>query len=125
MRYKMIEEYQEEAWKLEYDVEANKLADTPIPFRFDYVDDVRSEAKNGEVLQNWLNTEAGTVLKTDDEMGFKPKDKILMNLEKNDLNEYIDQNEITNVKVTTDKGRKLDRLRGGTQSTIYYLGLEK
>lgn len=125
MRYKMIEEYQEEAWKLEYDVEANKLADTPIPFRFDYVDNERAFSKNGEIIQNWINTESGTMLKTDDEMGFKPKDKVLMSLEQNDLKEYIDQNEITSVKTKTDKGRKLDRLRGGTQSTIYYLGLEK
>jgi hypothetical protein len=125
MRFKMIEEYQEVAWKLEFDPETSKLADTPIPFRFDYVDDVRAEAKGSQMLRNFLNTESGTVLKTDDEMGFKPKDKILMDLEKNDLNEYKDQNEITSVRATTDKGRKLDRLRGGTQSTIYYLGLEK
>jgi hypothetical protein len=121
----MIEELQEEAWVLVYDVEANKLADTPIPFRCDFLDDTRSEAKNGEIIQNWINTQAGTVLITDDEMGFKPKDKVLMSLEQNDLKEYIDQNEITSVKTKTDKGRKLDRLRGGTQSTIYYLGLEK
>lgn len=99
----------------------NTVSDKPIPFRGKLIN---TKFNKTALILNFIANGSSSIIETRADLPFKPQDKILNSLTRNDLGEFTNIGKVNNVGQIYDADLTMRNLRTKANDVIHIIGVE-